>query len=158
MSIAVKCPGCGATLRAPDGFAAKKGRCPKCNTLNDLSAVPKPEELQCFECSRPSGDGRCSDNACPCPEVVIPRGTGYLHIDQQIVEFRRRYPSEEAARKVMEDKFRSLGIGGSYRLAPILVCEQGAKLRKLDLRVAAADAKYWWDTGKVPLRATPTGS
>jgi hypothetical protein len=44
---------------------------------------------------------------------------------------------------------------GFYRLGPILVCEQGAKLRNLDLEVAAADAKYWWKTGKAPLRATP---
>lgn len=42
-----------------------------------------------------------------------------------------------------------------YRLGPILVCEQGAKLRKLDLRVAHEDAKHWWATGEVPLRPTP---
>jgi len=39
--------------------------------------------------------------------------------------------------------------------SPILMCEQGAKLRGLDLEVAAADAKYWWETGLVPLRVTP---
>jgi hypothetical protein len=44
---------------------------------------------------------------------------------------------------------------GFFRLGPILVCERGAKLRNLDLEVAAADAKYWWETGRVPLRATP---
>jgi hypothetical protein len=38
---------------------------------------------------------------------------------------------------------------------PILVCEQGAKLRGLDLKVAAEDAKRWWKTGKVSLRPTP---
>jgi hypothetical protein len=35
------------------------------------------------------------------------------------------------------------------------MCEMGAKKRGLDLAVAAADAKYWWETGLVPLRATP---
>ena len=37
----------------------------------------------------------------------------------------------------------------------ILVCEEGAKLRGLNLEVAAADAKHWWETGKIPFRATP---
>ncbi len=27
---------------------------------------------------------------------------------------------------------------------PILVCEQGARLRHLDLDTAAADARHWW--------------
>jgi len=38
---------------------------------------------------------------------------------------------------------------------PILACKQGATLRGIDLEVAAADAKYWWKTGLVPLRPTP---
>lgn len=46
-------------------------------------------------------------------------------------------------------------IAGAGVLAPILVCEQGARARGLDLEVAAADAKYWWETGLAPLRATP---
>jgi hypothetical protein len=37
----------------------------------------------------------------------------------------------------------------------VLVCEQGAKQRKLDLKVAAADARLWWEKRQVPLRATP---
>ena len=54
-----------------------------------------------------------------------------------------------------------MGLGGQnvtafYRIGPILVCEQGARLRKLDLKVAGADAAHWWRTGKVPLRPTPT--
>lgn len=44
---------------------------------------------------------------------------------------------------------------GLYHLGPILVCERGAKLRKLNLEVAAKDAKYWWKTEKIPLRAKP---
>jgi len=34
-----------------------------------------------FEVELPPGDAVCSDNACPCPEVPIPRGTGYIYID-----------------------------------------------------------------------------
>jgi len=120
--------------------------------------------MEYFECDVPSDDGLCSDNACPCPEVVIPRGTGYLYIEQSLVNFRRQYPTLVSARRAMQqtqeqmhaDAASSGGtFTGFYRLGPILVCEQGAKLRNLDLRVAAADAKCWWQTGRVPLRATP---
>ena len=84
-----------------------------------------------------------------------------MYIDQELVDFRREYPSMISAREAMQRKqedMRASGIGftGFYHLGPILVCEQGARLRNLDLEVAAADAKYWWETGKVPLRATPT--
>lgn len=116
-----------------------------------------------FECDVPPGDGRCSDNACPCgyPGTEIPRGTGYLYIEQDLVDFRRQCPTLQSARKAMEriHKQGQARFGGAvitiYRLGPILVCEKGAKLRGLDLEVAAADAKQWWKTGLVPLRATP---
>lgn len=120
--------------------------------------------LEYFECDVPPGDGRCSDNDCPCPEVIIPRGSGFLYIEQSLVDFRRQYPTLVSARRAMEERQQKLrsqyadtGIifTGHYRLGPILVCKQGAKLRKLDLYVAAEDAKYWWKTGKVPLRTTP---
>jgi hypothetical protein len=35
------------------------------------------------------------------------------------------------------------------------MCEQGAKLRGLDLTIAAKDAEYWWKNQLAPLRATP---
>jgi tetratricopeptide (TPR) repeat protein len=122
--------------------------------------------MEYFESDVPGGNGLCSDNACPCPEVEIPRGTGYLYIEQSLVDFRRQYPKLDSARRAMQqmqEQMRSGGTGGIfsgitggfYRLGPILVCEQGAKLRNLDLEVAAADAKHWWKTGLVPLRATP---
>lgn len=112
-----------------------------------------------FECAAPAENGRCSDNACPCPEVEIPRGKGYLFISQELVDFRRQYPGEEQAGAAMEARLRGAGFsGGFYSISPVLVCEQGAKLRHLDLTVAAADAAHWWATGKVPLRATPGAS
>ncbi|NLX97936.1 MAG: hypothetical protein GXY83_17375 [Rhodopirellula sp.] len=110
-----------------------------------------------FECAAPAGDGRCSDNACPCPEVEIPRGQGYLFISQELVDFRRQYPGEEEAGAAMEARLQGAGFsGGFYSISPVLVCEQGAKLRNLDLKTAAADAAHWWATGKVALRATPS--
>jgi phage FluMu protein Com len=85
------------------------------------------------------------------------RGSGYLYIDQELVNFRKRYPSLESARKAMQQMQEIVASDGKlfYRLGPILVCEQGAKLRNLNLKVAAADARHWWDTGLVPLRVTP---
>jgi len=47
------------------------------------------------------------------------------------------------------------GGGFVFGPMPILVCEQGARLRGIDMKVAADDAKRWWETGKVPLRPTP---
>ena len=115
-----------------------------------------------FECDVPPGDGACSDNACPCgyPGAEIPRGSGYLFIEQDLVDFRYRYPTLQSARKAMErvheERQAMFGLGTTvYRLGPVLVCEEGARLRGLDLEVAAADAKHWWETGMVPLRETP---
>jgi len=126
----------------------------------DTVTEPLKESAEYFEDDVPSGDGVCSDNNCPCREDEIPRGTGYLYIDEEIVDFRRRYPSLTSAREAMQqtqERIRASGtmFGGFYRIGPILVCEKGARLRNLDLKVAAADAKYWWETGKVPLRVTP---
>jgi hypothetical protein len=95
----------------------------------------------------PEKVGLCSDRACPCPETPIPRGTGYLYISEEAVSFMRSTKT-----------FRTGASGGSAIVMgpmPILVCEQGAKLRGIDLEVAAADARRWWETGKVPLRPTP---
>jgi hypothetical protein len=113
-----------------------------------------------FEVERPSGDGRCSDDLCSCgqPGVIIPRGTGYLYIPKQVVDFRRDARSLKACREKMlkiQKKMGGIYIWGHGTYSPIMGCKQAATLRGLDLNVAAADAKYWWETGLVPLRATP---
>lgn len=115
--------------------------------------------MDCFECDAPPpGDLVCSDNNCPCPEVKIPRASGYIYIEPGLVAFRRKHPRLEDARAAMDKRIRAkfgAASGGMVRLGPILVCEQGARLRKLDLETASADAKHWWKTGQVPLRPTP---
>ncbi len=127
----------------------------------ELKKAYSSGSVRFFECDVPGGDGLCSDNSCPCPEVRIARGTGYLFIEEELVEFRKRYQSISSARAAMQQSANPLQSSRAsifYRLGPILVCEQGAKLRNLDLNVASADARYWWETGKVPLRATPLGT
>lgn len=116
--------------------------------------------MEYFECSRPTGDGYCSDDECPCREVVIPRGKGYLYIEPQIVAFRRKFPWErnaeaEAGKRLLETSLPLVPALATLRYGPILVCRQGAKLRGINLRVAGADAKRWWKTGQVPFRPTP---
>lgn len=102
----------------------------------------------------------CSDDNCPCgfPGAQIPRGTGYLFISQEVVDFRSDCPTEAEAQAKIQRMAAQLGamiVAGSGVFAPILMCEQGARKRGLDLEVAAADAKPWWNTGQVPLRPTP---
>lgn len=117
--------------------------------------------MEYFEVPRPDGDGYCSDDSCPCgyPGELIPRGTGYLYITPEVVDFRRDARTvQEAVQKIahMEQQLGGVRIfAGSGVFTPILMCEQGARKRGLDMQVAAADAKYWWETGLVPLRATP---
>jgi hypothetical protein len=92
----------------------------------------------------PKESGRCSDRQCPCPETVIPKGTGYLYIGPEAVGFMRVQMENRGG--------GSIPVIGSM---PVLVCEQGAKLRGIDLDVAAEDAQLWWEKGQVPLRPTP---
>jgi hypothetical protein len=102
--------------------------------------------------------GFCSDNACPCSNTRIPRGTGYIYVSQAVVDYRRDALSWEAVESKGERLARRLPgrlMVDSSRVGPILVCEQGAKLRNLDLEIAAADAKIWWETHLAPLRVTP---
>lgn len=114
-----------------------------------------------FEVKVPEGEGRCSDNTCPCgePGALIPRGTGHLYISQEAVRFRRDCRTQQQFR----DKMKRIQSRGEFHvfaspelIAPILVCDQSTKLQGLSREVATSDAKYWWETGLVPLRPTPS--
>lgn len=120
---------------------------------------PPPEGY--FEVPLPDGDGVCSDDECMCGGDVIARGTGYLYVDQDTVDFRSNAPSVEEAR-AKEGRVRSqMGDMDEAaavmhgRTTALLICEQSARRRDIDLKVAAADAGHWWETGQAPLRATP---
>jgi hypothetical protein len=109
--------------------------------------------------ARPGADAICSDNDCPCgwPGATIPRGTGYLYVSPTVAEFRSDARTEwEATQKINRLREAApLVFVDQNVAAPTLMCEQGAVKRGLDLEVAAADARYWWQTGMVPLRPTP---
>lgn len=102
----------------------------------------------------------CSDDDCPCgyPGATIPRGKGYIYISPDVVEFRQDCLTEEEAQQKIERMSKQTGaviLAGAGVFAPILMCEQGARKRRLNLDIAAADARHWWETGEVPLRPTP---
>jgi len=120
-----------------------------------------------FEGLPPTGDGLCSDRDCPCPEVKIPRGTGYAYISEDLVKSRYNarslYKLDENTRELLTELTERWEPGGqvgrailtSSLTSPLIMCELGAALRGIDLAVAAADAKLWWETNLAPLRPTP---
>jgi WD40 repeat protein len=102
--------------------------------------------------------GLCSYPPCPCDETSIPKGSGYLYITKECVDFRQDALSLDAVSAKLEELQRrsdSMIILGPGVASPILVCEEGAKKLELDLDIAGADARHWWATGQVPLRETP---
>ena len=103
------------------------------------------------------GYGLCSDNSCPCPETKIPFGQGYLYISDECVKFRQDAPSAvECELKLgQRQNMNVIQIRQPEYYTALLICEQGAKLRGLDLETASSDAKYWWKNQLAPLRATP---
>ena len=44
MAIEFNCPYCTATIRVPDAYAGKQGRCPKCDTKLLIPSVPLPHQ------------------------------------------------------------------------------------------------------------------
>lgn len=104
--------------------------------------------------------GTCSDDDCPCgfPGASIPKGEGYMYVSKNVVDFRKDCLSETQAKKkidIMSANLNAFIASGSGVFAPILMCELGARKRGINLKVAADDARNWWQTGKVPLRVTP---
>lgn len=79
-----------------------------------------------------------------------------MYFSRELVDFRKDCRTyEELLIKLdrmakSDDTVEKLGAAGLIRIfppgtfSPILMCEQGAKLRGLDLAIAAADAGLWW--------------
>ena len=166
--LRVQCDRCGAILFVPptifdhssfwpqgDGASLRDDYLDQLELLAD-----EKTEMKYFEVPRPSGDRVCSDPACPCSEVKIPCGTGYLYISQEVVDFRQDCLDASSHESKLQRIEQAAGketvvIWDRTPGIPILMCEQGARLRNLDLKRAAMDAKYWWETGRAPLRVTP---
>lgn len=102
----------------------------------------------------------CSDNDCPCgsPGAEIRRGEGYLYISEDVVEARRDALTLDQLEAKLQRLQQATGAAIFFdqgTIWPILMCEQAARRRGLDLTVAATDARQLFETGRVPLRVTP---
>lgn len=115
---------------------------------------PKTETVL-MECPPFPGQVACSDNDCPCPNTTMPPAKGYLWIKKEIVDTRMTCLSLQALQGFMSMSGVSSIDEVRRHCLPIVVCEQSATRRGLDLTVAASDYLSWVKTGKVPCRATP---
>lgn len=103
-----------------------------------------------------SSELRCSDSQYPCgsPGAIIPYGKGYVFVSKEVADFRQDCPTlADVQAKIAKIGKQVLAASGVF--APILMCELGARKRGIDLKIAAADAQHWWQTGMVPIRPTP---
>ena len=118
-----------------------------------------------FEKKRPKSINSCdicTDMCCKCSGVT--KGSGYLYISKETVKYRKDARTIKEANRKMKHQIseakqfvsRMGGIGIYDESIPtaLLLCEREAQEKKLSLKMAAKDAKYWWETGLVPLRAT----
>ena len=149
----IRCPTCNSEFRENAIV------CAQCRYNMLLAAKQVAEQsLEYFESPVRDTDGYCSDPQCPCAEVKIPRGTGYLYVAPKLVEYRRNFRTlhdleQEIER--MEQTTNYMVMLDPHLVSPILVCERGARRRALNLEIAAADARRWWESGLVPLRPSP---
>jgi len=137
-----------------------KGRTDECQ--NKSTPRDKSEKLEYYqEEELPKSPGRCSDNLCPCNDTILQRGKGYLFVSEQAAEFRKDARTlKKAEKKIakMQKSNPSLILDmlmDRSCVNGILICRKAAKLRGINLEVAAADACYYWETGKIPIRPTP---
>lgn len=116
-----------------------------------------PENELMMECPPYSGQAICSDDACPCDNTKMPPATGYLLIRQEVVSTRRNCLTMSEMQNHMSKSGVSAIDFNSIRrkYLPIAVCEQSARMRKLNLSIAKSDFDSWVSSGKVPCRETP---
>lgn len=118
-------------------------------------AKPVTPGLPMMECSPFHGKTFCADNECPCDYTTMPPAKGYLWITPEVAGTRMTCLSLTS----LHGYLKASAISGideiTKRCFPLVVCEQAAKRRNLNLEVASSDFDSWVKTGKVPCRATP---
>ncbi len=88
----------------------------------------------------------------------MPGTSGYLFISEDVVEMRKDCITwKECLAKVkrLREKLNAMVMIDAGVVAPVFMCIEGARLKNLDLQVAASDAANWAKTGLCPLRPTP---
>jgi uncharacterized protein (TIGR02145 family) len=121
--------------------------------------MKESEQIIYFEQERPDGNGLCSLDSCPCGSFgsEIPRGKGYLFIPESAVNYRKDCLTNYEFQKKLQNMLDNLATGSNlvFTDVPVLVCEKGINKLGIDIAVAQSDAKYWWETGLIPLRPSP---
>jgi len=128
-------------------------------TTNSFSELEKQiYKRTYFEQKRPDSNGLCSWDPCPCGiSTIIHKGHGYLYIPVSSVIFRRDCLSYKEFQAKLQKMASNLPLGTDliFTDVPVLVCEKGISALNIDPEIAQKDAKYWWDTGMIPLRPSP---
>jgi len=165
-----KCSFCGRGASAPlfanaPNFSQRTYICQNCANVA-LSIVRESDPKNHFEEPCPEDEGTCSDNGCPCGAfgATIPRGSGYLIVTREVVEWRADARTQADLRRKIKRVEEQMQNGRMFqsetRFAPraILCCDQSPLLNIYDRQTAAKDAAYWWKHGLIPLRPTPRAS
>lgn len=110
----------------------------------------------------------CGSATCICAGCELPEDKGYLYISQKVVDRRvskRRTRHEQSLPDYMKGVHRAIAVDVGIADAPVEVnerndlpvklCEDAANALDLNLTIAGRDLREWWQTGRVPLRATP---
>ena len=115
------------------------------------------EEVLMMECPPFQVKAFCSDNDCPCSNTTMPPANGYLWIKPEVAETRKSCLSLFSMQSHMAStKTSSTDIDALRKnYVPLVVCEEAAKRRNLDLDIAASDYTMWVNRGKVLCRPTP---
>lgn len=119
------------------------------------------ERQQAQICSQASPVIRCSDQNCPCSgdEPLQVGKTAYVFISDSLLEMRRDAITYLDLHRKLDKLTSRLSLDYTYfgagSVDPMVLCERGAKLRNLDLKVALEDAALCLQDGFMPLRATP---
>jgi len=113
------------------------------------------QERPMMECTPFRGNTSCSDNECLCTYTTMPPAQGYLWIKPDVANTRIQCLSLTALHGYLTTSGLSRIDEIRRCCLPMVVCEEAAKRRNLDLEVASSDYSSWVNTGIVPCRATP---
>ena len=119
------------------------------------------ERQQAQVCSEVCEVILCDDRNCPCPGDIPlqPGKTAYVFISDNLLEMRRDAITYLDLHRKLDALTSRLSLDCSYfgagTVDALVLCERGARLRNLDLKVALEDAALCFQEGFMPLRATP---
>ena len=131
-----------------------------CPSKARMTIHPDPS-LKYFEVpTSRSGLFLCSDSICNCGDMgkQLNKSNAYLYVSQEVVDFRSDCLTwGEASDKMnrVAENLKAIVYFDAGLAVPLLICDDAAKHRNLDLKISNEDAKYAMAKGKVALRVSP---